>query len=72
MTMKKPSRNADNCRKYGHRLAVEDPLLEQTEGQRAVKTAPQSAHNGGVAGGGNSFSLNAELSAVLHRLATWK
>ena len=27
--MKKPSTNADNCRKHRHRLAVEDPLLEQ-------------------------------------------
>jgi len=44
-------------------------LLEQTEDQKAVKTAQQSAHKhkGGVAGGGNSFSLSVELSAVLHR-----
>ena len=28
MTMKKPSTNADNCRKYRHRLEVEDSLLE--------------------------------------------
>ena len=34
--MMKPSTNADNCRKYRHRLAVEDPLLDQTR-KRARK-----------------------------------
>ena len=29
--------------------------------------AQQSAHNGGVAGGGNSFFPSFELSAILHR-----
>ena len=65
MTMKKPSTNADNGRKYRHRLAAEESLLEQI--RRAVKMAQQSAHNGGVAGGGNSFFPSFELSAILHR-----
>ena len=30
MIKKKPSTNVDNSRSYRHRLAVEDPLLEQT------------------------------------------
>ena len=31
------------------------PRAYKEEGQRAVKTALQNSHNGGVAGGGNSF-----------------
>ena len=31
------------------------PRANKEVGQREVKMAPQSAHNGGVAGGGNSF-----------------
>ena len=65
--MKKPSTNADNGRKYRHRLAAEDSLLVLQQIRRAVKMAQQSAHNGGVAGGGNSFFPSFELSAILHR-----
>ena len=48
------------------------PRANKEVGQREVKMAPQSAHNGGVAGGGKSFFLSFELSAVLHSLAMWK
>ena len=69
MTMKKPSTDADNCRKHRHILAVKDPLLEQTrkrvrEQSRCYRKGPQQSCCWG------QFSLSKLCFA--HRLAMWK
>ena len=74
MTMKKPSTNADNSRRYRHRLAVEDPLLEQTR-KRARGQSRQHCKAPTKGWWWQFFFPSTELSAVLHtpqRLAMWK
>ena len=57
-----PESSQDGTAKQGR-----GPRANKEEVQRAVKMALQNSHNGGVAGGGNSFFPSFELSAVLHR-----
>ena len=48
------------------------PGADKEDPQRAVKSALQITHNGGVAGGGKKNSPSVGLSVVLYRLAMWK